>query len=45
MPKPIWLLISRWAADGKLQKVVPSEVEIHLTSATVMEITRKDSIL
>ena len=37
LPKPIWLLISRWATDGKLQKVIPLEVEIHLTLAKVME--------
>lgn len=37
LPKPIWLLISRWVTDGKLQKVIPLEVEIHLTLAKVME--------
>lgn len=37
LPKPIWLPISRWATDGKLQKIIPLEVEIHLTLAKVME--------
>lgn len=44
LPKPVWLPISRWATDGKLQKVIPLEVEIHLTLAKVMESEKCSSI-